>query len=1016
MPDAFISYSRKNIAFARLLMDAFEKHDIQVWIDWQDIPPSADWLAEVYEAIEQSDAFIFLISENSVVSEICSLEIAHAVKNNKRLIPIVVNEVEPTQVPGPLASLQWIFFHQEDQFGASIADLIAAIQTDQDWVKAHTRLQNRALEWNRKERPASSLLRGQDLARAETWLSQAADKDPEPTALQTDYIFSSRQAANRRQRLGLIAALSGTLIALALGIWAWTQRTQAVQTTQARATAEVEAIAESQTRATAQAEAISEEQARATAQAILDAQFYSASARFLASQASTLRGEELDLGLLLSKEAFLMEDNLETRRNLLDALTDQNHLSRFIFTDLAMVFSSYTLDPLGNLILYDRFEGTISVISLETGKTLQQVDSPHDIAYQDPFMDQPYTPATQPGIRLSADGKTMLTGKTDGTWILWDTSSLEPIGDPVTDHPGWETIISFSPSFDRIATLDQETIEIWDRESGERLLTLDDFPGELKIMPIFTYDESTFIAAFEGPVIQVYDIQSGEIVHQLEPDSKFGSPSLIKVNAQGTRLAAVSLNRVLVFDLSNGEALSSYGCGDSCSFDRESYEYQLFFDSHGQAYVLHRVIHDDLFSQRYDFQALYLVRLEEEPFNVSRFLNLETTFPLGFMFWIDPETMEIITFRSPGRGHELMAYDPLHPFRILEPVQFDQTFESSWTLAAFHPSMENILAIWTRGDRSTPSQMNLWDLSSDPATRMQTMEAPGTVRSIAFHPQGEIIVFAGGEDKITLWNWQQDTQSGIPLDLEERVMELAFSADGQFLAARFDSEEAPVLIWDVETQEQIAEIEKEGQDSTEALAIAFHPQEPWLAIAYGDHVLLWDAELQAPLGEFTLEETQRVFSALAFHPNGKVLATGGAGGLARWDLKTFEPIALPNEANSTSRSKNYLAYDPSGTWLVSGSLTLYDAETGEEIGQIDPRGENTLAKQDTLRMMSTPSFSASGVRMSAYAHGNEIFFWQLDTGAWLEASCKIANRNMTQTEWMTYLGEQPYRKTCPDLP
>jgi len=1015
MPDAFISYSRKNIAFARLLMDAFEKHDIQVWIDWQDIPPSADWLAEVYEAIEQSDTFIFLISENSVVSEICSLEIAHAVKNNKRLIPIVVNEVEPTQVPGPLAALQWIFFNQEDQFGASISDLIAAIQIDQDWVKSHTRLQNRALEWSRKERSTASLLRGQDLARAETWLSQAAGKDPNPTALQTDYIFSSRQAADRRQRLGVIAALSGILVALTLGIWAWSQRTQAVNTTQARATAEAEAIAESQTRATAQAQAISEEHARATAQRILDEQFFSASARFLASQASTLRGEELDLGLLLSVEAFSMQDNLETRRNLLDALTDQNHVSRFLFTDLDMVFSSYALDPNGNLILYDRFEGTISVISLETGETLQQIDSPHGIAFQDPFIDPPYTPAAQPGIRLSLDGKTMLTGKTDGSWILWDASSLEPIGDPVTDHPGWETIISFSPSFDRIATLDDESIAIWDRETGEQLLTLDEFPGELEIMPIFTTDESTFIAAFEGPVIQVVDIQSGEIVHQWDLESNFGSPRLIKVNTQGTRLAAVSLDMILLFDLSNGKVLSSYRCGESCSFDRKSYEYQLFFDPQGQAYVLHRVIHDDLFSQRYDFQALYLVRLEEDPFFVSRFTHLESTWPIGFLFWIDPETMEVITFRSPLRGHELIVYDPLHPFRILEPVQFDQTFDS-WTLAAFHPSMENILAIWMKGDRSTPSQINLWDLSSDSPIRMQSIEAPGLVRSIAHHPQGEVIAFAGEKDGITLWNWVQDTQTLLSLDLGKRVMELAFSADGQFLAARFDSEDAPVLIWDVETEEQIAEIDQVGQDTTEALAIAFHPQEPWLAVAYGDHVLLWDVEKHGSLGEIGLEEPGDVFVVLAFHPNGKVLVTGGADGIARWDLETFEPIALPNEANATSGNTSHLVYDPSGTWLIKGSLyslKLFDAEAGDEIGQINPKGMNTLAKQDTLRFMSTLSFSASGARLSAYAQGNEILFWRLDTNTWLEAACYIANRNMTPEEWANYMGIQPYRETCP---
>ena len=72
MSDVFISYSRKDIAFARLLHGALKDNGLETWIDWQDIPPSADWLAEVYEAIEGSDSFIFIISQTSVDSEICS--------------------------------------------------------------------------------------------------------------------------------------------------------------------------------------------------------------------------------------------------------------------------------------------------------------------------------------------------------------------------------------------------------------------------------------------------------------------------------------------------------------------------------------------------------------------------------------------------------------------------------------------------------------------------------------------------------------------------------------------------------------------------------------------------------------------------------------------------------------------------------------------------------------------------------------------------------------------------------
>ena len=80
-----ISYSRRGIDFARHLFDQLVACEREPWTDWQDIPPTADWLAEIYSDIEASNIFLFVIGPDSVASEICSLEIELAVKHNKRL-------------------------------------------------------------------------------------------------------------------------------------------------------------------------------------------------------------------------------------------------------------------------------------------------------------------------------------------------------------------------------------------------------------------------------------------------------------------------------------------------------------------------------------------------------------------------------------------------------------------------------------------------------------------------------------------------------------------------------------------------------------------------------------------------------------------------------------------------------------------------------------------------------------------------------------------------------------------
>jgi hypothetical protein len=38
LSDVFVSYSRKDIAFARVLHDALKARNLDTWIDWQDIP------------------------------------------------------------------------------------------------------------------------------------------------------------------------------------------------------------------------------------------------------------------------------------------------------------------------------------------------------------------------------------------------------------------------------------------------------------------------------------------------------------------------------------------------------------------------------------------------------------------------------------------------------------------------------------------------------------------------------------------------------------------------------------------------------------------------------------------------------------------------------------------------------------------------------------------------------------------------------------------------------------------
>ena len=231
MDEVFISYSRVDSSFVHTLDRGLREAEKDVWIDWEDIPPSADWMAEISAAVQGASAFVFVLTEASARSEVCARELELALADNKRIVPVVPGAMDPSKAPEELARLNWISFDPAGDapaFEASMSKLVAAIDTDLEWVAAHTHWLTRARNWERRERDHSLLLRGNDLRQAEDFLaSQREAVEPEPTELQREFVLESRRAAGRRQRLTLGAVGAGMIVAIVLAIFAFIQRNEA---------------------------------------------------------------------------------------------------------------------------------------------------------------------------------------------------------------------------------------------------------------------------------------------------------------------------------------------------------------------------------------------------------------------------------------------------------------------------------------------------------------------------------------------------------------------------------------------------------------------------------------------------------------------------------------------------------------------------------------------------------------------------------------------------------------------
>src|SRR5262245_24579432 len=112
----FISYSRKDRAFALKLSDALQQHGITVFRDLDDILPTEEWWPRIEALIAAADTVVFVISPDSVASPVCTREIALCEQLGKRVAPLVWREAEAKLIPEGLSKLNYIFSTQADDF------------------------------------------------------------------------------------------------------------------------------------------------------------------------------------------------------------------------------------------------------------------------------------------------------------------------------------------------------------------------------------------------------------------------------------------------------------------------------------------------------------------------------------------------------------------------------------------------------------------------------------------------------------------------------------------------------------------------------------------------------------------------------------------------------------------------------------------------------------------------------------------------------------------------------------
>ncbi|MGB7875712.1 MAG: toll/interleukin-1 receptor domain-containing protein [Anaerolineales bacterium] len=107
----FISYSRKDIKFARRVAGDLESAGFEVWWDISDLIGGDDWVRVIPAAIAASQFFVVLLSPDAIQSEWVSKEYTYALVNRMKIVPAMIR---PCSVPFALNTLNYINFTTDD--------------------------------------------------------------------------------------------------------------------------------------------------------------------------------------------------------------------------------------------------------------------------------------------------------------------------------------------------------------------------------------------------------------------------------------------------------------------------------------------------------------------------------------------------------------------------------------------------------------------------------------------------------------------------------------------------------------------------------------------------------------------------------------------------------------------------------------------------------------------------------------------------------------------------------------